>query len=379
MAITGADTLGLSAEEREVAEVAYAIGARFADRRFDDAAAAEGLWDALSEAGFLGLGIPEEHGGAGGMWDLCLVMERTAAGGFPAARLVLANIVASILARHGTAEQQEAWLPRIASGEARFCFALTEPQTGSNTMNMRSHAALVDGAWRLNGEKTYISGVESANAMLAVAQDRTHGGLVLLVFDLPRDGIDKTPVHTEVALPERQWTLYLSDVELPADAAVGAPGGGGRALFDGLNPERLAVAASAIGTGRFCLDRAVDYANQRVVFDVPIGAHQAVAHPLAEAYIALEGSWALLRRAAEAYDRGEPAGVASNTAKVAACDAGFLAADRALQTFGGSGFTGETMMLQRFNFLRLQKSVPVSREMALNHLAMKALGLPKSY
>lgn len=371
--------IGLTEEERTVGEVAYDIGARFADRRFNDETVAEEQWQALKQAGFHGVGVPEEYGGGGGMWEACLVMERMAAGGFPASRPVLNNIVSSILARHGTPEQREAWLPRIANGDAKFSFALTEPSAGSNTLNMTSRATLHDGTWTLNGEKTYISGVESANAMLAVTQDLDHGGLALFIFDYPHDGIHVTPVKTEVLLPEKQWNVFFTDASLPRTAMIGEPGKGGRALFDGLNPERLCVAASAIGTGRWCLDRATTYANERVVFDVPIGTHQAVAHPLAESFVALEGAWALLRKAADLYDRNEPAGMASNIAKIAATDAGLMAADKALQTFGGSGFTAESMMLQRFTFMRLQKSIPVSREMALNHIAMNALDLPKSY
>lgn len=369
----------LTEEERAVAEVAYGIGARFAGRRFNDEAVAAEQWEALKQAGFHGLGVPEEYGGGGGMWETCLVMERMAAGGFPASRPVLNNIASSILARHGTPEQRAAWLPRIASGDAKFSFALTEPGTGSNTLKMKSRATLHDGAWTLNGEKTYISGVESANAMLAVTQDVDHGGLALFIFDYPHEGIDVTPVTTEVLLPDKQWNVFFTDTSLPLSSAIGEPGKGGRVLFDGLNPERLSVAASAIGTGRWCLDQAATYANERVVFDVPIGTHQAVAHPLAESFVALEGAWALLRKAANLYDRNERAGLASNIAKIAATDAGLMAADEALQTFGGSGFTAESMMLQRFTFMRLQKSIPVSREMALNHIAMNALRLPKSY
>jgi alkylation response protein AidB-like acyl-CoA dehydrogenase len=173
--------------------------------------------------------------------------------------------------------------------------------------------------------------------------------------------------------------VFFDDVEVGDDALLGEPGRGGRVLFDGLNPERLIVASQAVGTGRWALERAATYARERVVFDVPIGAHQAIQHPLAEALIGIEAAWALTDIAARLYDAGEQAGLESNMAKIAACDAGLLAADRALQTFGGSGYTDETNMLQRFIYMRLLRSIPVSRELGLNHIATSGLGLPRSY
>lgn len=372
----------LDAEDRSaLADLAFAVGRRYADRRFADLDAAQAHWKEVCEAGLPAISLPPEHGGAGTTSDLLLVAERLAAGGYPAGKLTISTAIGgAVILRHGSPEQRDRWLPAIGDGSLRFCFALTEPGAGSNAANMRTTATRTDdGGWRINGEKTYISAADDSDVMIVVAKDAESGGFSLLSLPLPCEQLQMTPVDVHVGVPERQWTIYFDDVELPADALIGTAGGGARALFDGLNPERLIVAAQAVGIGRWCLERAAAYAGERIVFDVPIGAHQAVQHPLAEALIDLEAAWALIERGAEVYEAGGNAGLACNMAKVKACDAGLKAADAALQTFGGSGFTGETLMFERFGYLRLLRSTPVSREMALNQVAVAGLGLPRSY
>lgn len=378
--MTLADPHEPTVEQREIGEVAFALGERYADRRFDDHEASLAQWDDLREAGLTGLSLPEEHGGAGGMLDLCVASERIAAGGFPAAKLVIATAIAgTVIARHGTEAQRARWLPGIAAGTTRFCFAFTEPEAGSNANRLRTRVTGPRGAMRLSGEKTYISALESSEAMIVVAADPQRGGLTLVILPLPCEGLTHHPVRMSAPSFEQQWHVFYDDVAVPEDGVLGAPGAGAHALFDGLNPERLIVASQAVGVGRWCLARAAEYASQRVVFDVPIGAHQAVQHPLAEALIAIEGAWLLVARAARLHDAGASAGLESNMAKIAACDAGLAAADRALQCFGGSGYTEDTMMLQRFTYMRLLRTVPVARELALNHVATAGLGLPRSY
>jgi alkylation response protein AidB-like acyl-CoA dehydrogenase len=378
--MTLADPHEPTVEQREIGEVAFALGERYADRRFDDHEASLAQWDDLREAGLTGLSLPEEHGGAGGMLDLCVASERLAAGGFPAAKLVIATAIAgTVIARHGTEAQRARWLPGIAAGTTRFCFAFTEPEAGSNANRLRTRVTGPPGAMRLSGQKTYISALESSEAMIVVAADPQRGGLTLVILPLPCEGLTHNPVRMSAPSFEQQWHVFYDDVAVPEDGVLGAPGAGARALFDGLNPERLIVASQAVGVGRWCLVRAAEYASQRVVFDVPIGAHQAVQHPLAEALIAIEGAWLLVARAARLHDAGASAGLESNMAKIAACDAGLAAADRALQCFGGSGYTEDTMMLQRFTYMRLLRTVPVARELALNHVATAGLGLPRSY
>jgi alkylation response protein AidB-like acyl-CoA dehydrogenase len=375
-----ADPHELTVEQREIGEVAFALGERYADRRFDDHEASLAQWDDLREAGLTGLSLPEEHGGAGGMLDLCIASERLAAGGFPAAKLVISTSIAgTVIARHGTEAQRARWLPGIAAGTTRFCFAFTEPEAGSNANRLRTRVTGPAGAMRLSGQKTYISALESSEAMIVVAADPQRGGLTLVVLALPCEGLTHHPVRMSAPSFEQQWHVFYDDVAIPEDGVLGEPGAGARTLFDGLNPERLIVASQAVGVGRWCLARAAEYASQRVVFDVPIGAHQAVQHPLAEALIAIEGAWLLVARGARLHDAGAPAGLESNMAKIAACDAGLAAADQALQCFGGSGYTEDTRMLQRFTYMRLLRTVPVARELALNHVATAGLGLPRSY
>ena len=379
-AATATDVLS-TFEHQELARVAFDIGAKYGGRRFDDHEAAREQWADLARAGIAGLSLPPAFGGGGGgMLELCIAGERLAAGGFPAPGLVLTTgIVASVLVRHGTPEQQADYLPGIADGSTKFCFALTEPDSGSNAMNMKTKIRRDGDDWRLTGQKTYISGVDTAQSMLVVAREQETGGFTLVVLPLPDQRITMSRVEVDMPAFDRQWSVFFDDVRVPSSAIIGDVGHGSAALFDGLNPERLVVGAQAVGIGRWCLERAAGYATTRNVFGVPIGAHQALQHPLAEALISLDAAWALVERAARRYDEGAVAGLESNIAKVAACDAGLLAADRALQTFGGSGYTTDTMILQRFLHMRLLRSIPVSREMALNHIATAGLGPPRSY
>ncbi|TYL54964.1 acyl-CoA dehydrogenase [Nocardioides sp. BGMRC 2183] len=367
-------------ERAALADLAFSLGAKYENRAFGDIDAGRQHWREVCEAGLPAISLPATYGGAGEMADLLLVAERLAAGGYPAGKLTISTAIGgAVILRHGTERQKKEWLPAIGDGSLRFCFALTEPGAGSNAAKMSTKATRTANGWRIDGQKTYISAVDDSDVMLVVARDAESGGFSILTLPLPCDQLQMQQVGVMVGVPEKQWTVYFDGVEVPEDALIGQPGQGGRALFDGLNPERLIVAAQAVGIGRWCLAKATEYARQRVVFDVPIGEHQAVQHPLAEALIELEAAWALIERGAAVYESGGSAGLACNMAKVKACDAGLKAADAALQTFGGSGFTDETLMYDRFGYLRLLKSTPVSRELALNHIAVSGLDLPRSY
>lgn len=378
---TLADGALIGDEERTaLAELAFGIGRRYEDKRFSDLDAARAHWKEVCDAGLPAISLSPEYGGAGTMTDLLLVAERLAAGGYPAGKLTISTAIGgAVLLRHGSPEQRDRWLPAIGDGSLRFCFALTEPGAGSNAARMTTKATRTPTGWRITGQKTYISAADDSDVMLVVAKDSESGGFSLFSVPLPCEQLQMQPVDVMVGVPESQFTVFFDDVDLPPEALVGEAGAGARALFDGLNPERLIVAAQAVGIGRWCLEKAAEYAGQRVVFDVPIGAHQAVQHPMAEALIDLEAAWALIERGAAAYEAGGNAGLACNMAKVKACDAGLKAADAALQAFGGSGFTSETLMFDRFGYMRLLRSTPVSREMALNQIAVAGLGLPRSY
>lgn len=373
--------LGLTDEHTAIGELAYRIAAKYARASLSDQDAQDAYWKDLVEVGFAGMALPAAYGGGGqGLLEMCVVSERSAAAGYPAGRLVLSQgIVGAILVRHGSERQRQDWLPRIASGDVLFCFGLTEADSGSNVAMMRTSARPSGAGWRIRGEKAYISAVDQADAMLVAAQTPEPGGITLFLVDQPRRRLAHEPMNMGFAMFENQFIVHFDDLEVGSDAVVGEPGQGFRALFDGLNPERLLGASHAVGVGRWAVDLACGYAGQRVVFDAPIGAHQAVAHPLAESWVHLEAAWALTVAAARAHDEGRRIGAEANAAKLLACDAGHRAVDQALQTHGGSGYVAELRILEKLLFARFLKTAPVTREMALNHIATEALGLPRSY
>ena len=346
------------------------------------------LWDELGKGGYLGINIPTEYGGGGmGMTGLAAVQETLAEVECSLALLVVSPAIAgSILVKHGTEEQRKQWLPGIAAAETKIAFAVTEPDAGSNTHMISTSASRTEsGTWRLNGQKYYISGVEHADSILVVARNRQpDGSLGLpLLFLVPVDaaGLTRQPLPTTVPWAEWQWTLYFDDVEVDDARLVGGDTGGLGALFDGLNPERIMGAAGGVGAARVAIDKATEYARTRRVWkDQPIGAHQAISHPLAEVYMQYEQAKLMLQKACALYDAGHrDAGSACNMAKFAAGEVAVRAADRAIQTHGGNGMSVEYGLTDLWLGARLIQIAPVSREMILNHVAQHTLGLPKSY
>lgn len=345
------------------------------------------FWSALGDAGLLGVSVPTEYGGGGaGISELVVVTEEVAASGAPLMLLALSPAVcATTLAAHGSESQRKRWLPGLASGKDVLAFAITEPDAGSNSHKIRTTATRTNTGWSISGSKTYISHVDNAQGILMVAkvqaQDSVTGsdGLGLFLLNVNAPGLTATEIHVEIISPERQFTLFLDDVNVPFEAVVGEPGLGIDALFTGLNPERIASAALLNGIARYALNKGAKYASQRVVWDVPIGAHQSIAHPLARAYVLLEASRLLTARAAALFDAGKDAGEASNIAKVCASDAASAALDAAIQAHGGNGMATEYGLATLLGLVRLFRIAPVSTEMSLNHIARKSLGLPKSY
>jgi len=345
------------------------------------------LWSALGESGLLGVSIPKEYGGGGaGTAELVIVAEEVAASGSPLMLLALSPAVcATTLVAHGSAAQREKWLPGLVSGADVLAFAITEPDAGSNSHRLRTIATKTAEGWSLSGSKTYISHVDNAKAILIVARVRAEDsvtgvdGLGLFLMDVDVSGLTVQEIDVEITSPERQFTLFLDDVRLPANSVVGEPGNGLAALFTGLNPERIASAALLNGIARYALGKGARYATERVVWDVPIGAHQAIAHPLARAHVLLEASRLLTARAAALFDANLDAGEASNIAKVCASDAASAALDAAIQAHGGNGMATEYGLATLLGMVRLFRIAPVSTEMSLNHIARKSLGLPKSY
>jgi alkylation response protein AidB-like acyl-CoA dehydrogenase len=380
---------------KSVAAVAGQFGhAYYREKSAADDGRAHELWAALAESGFTSVNLPEAHGGGGaGLSELVVVCEETAATGAPLLLLIVSPaICGSVIAQFGTEEQKQRWLPKFCGQDTgrwgatwKMAFAITEADAGSNSHNLKTQARLQgDGRWVLNGSKTYISGVDEAEAILVVARTGTDeatgkGQLSLFVVDADAPGLTRSVIPTEVVAPEKQYALFFDDVVVDGDRVIGTPGDGLRQVFTGLNPERIAGAAMLNGIGRYVLDQATRYAREREVWGVPIGSHQGVAHPLAEAKIALELARLMTARAAELYDAGLDAAEAANVAKFAAAEAALLCVDRAIQTFGGNGMAVEYGIASMWGMARLLRIAPVSREMILNFVAQHSLGLPRSY
>jgi alkylation response protein AidB-like acyl-CoA dehydrogenase len=344
------------------------------------------LWDKLAEKGYLGVNLPERYGGGGlGMHGLQAVGEEISAAGCSLLLIVVSPaIVGSILTRHGTEAQREQWLPGIADGSTRVAFAITESDAGTNSHNLSSAATRDGDVYRLNGQKTYISGVEDAHAILVVARKREADGSLglplLMLVDSEAPGLDKQFIPVALRASDKQWQLFFDNVEVPATRVIGESETAGlSAAFDGLNPERIMGAALANGIGRRALQLATAYANERVVWKTPIGAHQGLSHPLAQAKIELELARLMTQKAAALYDAGAPAGEPANMAKYAAAEASIKCVDQAIQTHGGNGFALEYGLTDMYWGARLTRTAPVSREMILNYVAEHSLGLPRSY
>ncbi len=345
------------------------------------------LWQEAGKLGFIGVNLPEQYGGGGaGMYELAIVLEELAAAGCGLLMLVVSPaICGTIIARFGTAAQQQDWLPRLASGSAIMAFGITEPDAGSNSHKLTTVAERDGDTWVLSGRKIYISGVDEADAVLIVGRttDARTGKLRPALFAVPTDaaGFSYRPLDMDVAMPEKQFLLFLDQVRLPAGALIGEQDAALMQLFAGLNPERIMAAASAVGTARFALDRAVSYARERTVWSTPIGAHQGLAHPLAQVKIELELARLMMQKAATLYDGGDDlaAGEAANMAKYAAAEAAVRTVDQAMQTLGGSGVTAEYGLAGLLANVRVTRVAPVSREMILNYVAQHSLGLPRSY
>lgn len=380
-----------SEERQELRTQVARLAAKYGPDYFEEKARAgehtTELWLELGKTGYLGVNLPEEYGGGGGgLGDVAAVLEELAAAGCPMLLMVVSPaICGSIIARYGTPEQKQRWLPGIADGTGTMAFAITEPDAGTNSHNISTTARRDGDAWVLTGRKVFISGVDEAENVLVVARsaDLRTGKLRPCLFVVPTDapGFEYTPIEMELVSPERQFQVFIDDVRLPAEALVGDEDGGLVQLFAGLNPERVMAAAFATGIARYALGKATAYAKERAVFGAPIGSHQAIAHPLAQAHIETELARLMTQKAAALVDAGldAQAGEAANMCKYAAAEASVHAVDVAVHTHGGNGLTREYGMGRLVTASRVMRIAPVSREMLLNFVAMHSLGLPKSY
>jgi len=375
-----------SSDHQLIRQSTAAIAARYGHAYYAGRAREGGhiaeLWADLGQAGLLGVHLPEQYGGGGaGLSELVVVTEELAAHGLPLLIAVISPaICGSILAAHASPEMKASWLPGLADGTRRMAFALTEPDAGSNSHNVSTTARRDGLRWVITGGKYYISAADECEALLLVARDGSpEGGLSLFVVPTDAPGLTLQPIPTALVSPDRQFTVFLDDVEVGEDALIGAAGQGFRQVFAGLNPERILAAALCNGVGRYAIAKAAEYARQRKVWSVPIGAHQGIAHPLAQAHVGVELARLATARAAELFDSGQDAGEAANIAKLAAADAALAALDQAIQTHGGNGLALEYGLADLWFVTRLMRTAPVSREMVLNYLATHSLGLPPSY
>ncbi|MGA5314728.1 acyl-CoA dehydrogenase family protein [Streptomyces pseudogriseolus] len=372
-----------------VSALGHKYGRAYFTRTVEEGRPATELWSEAAKLGYLGVNLPEEHGGGGGgIAELSIVLEELGAAGCPLLLMVVSPaICGTVIARFGTDEQKRAWLPALADGTRIMAFGITEPDAGSNSHRITTTARRdpATGDWLLTGRKVFVSGVDIADATLIVGrtEDARTGRLKPCLFIVPRDtpGFQRHRIDMELSASEKQFELVLDDVRLPADALVGDEDAGLLQLFAGLNPERVMTAAFAIGMGRFALSRAVEYARERTVWKAPIGSHQAIAHPLAQAHIDLELARLMMQKAAHLYDAGDDvgAGEAANMAKYAAGEACVKAVDQAVHTLGGNGLTREFGLASLITAARVSRIAPVSREMILNYVSHQTLGLPKSY
>jgi alkylation response protein AidB-like acyl-CoA dehydrogenase len=380
-----------SAERATLRATVTRVGARFGHHYFAAKArageSATELWAELSTHGFAGVNISEEYGGSGGsVYDLMIVAEELASAGVPLMTLVVSPAVCGpILEGFGSKDQKRSWLTGIGSGDSRMAFAITEPDAGSNTHNLSTTATLRADGWHIRGHKCYISGVDDASAVLTVARTGTDQGsgraqLSLFVVETDRVGLTAAHVETQVLATERQFLLDYDDVVVPPGNLVGEEGDGFRMLFTGLNPERIISASICCGIGRYALDKAANYARERTVWgDVPIGAHQGIAHPLARGHVALESARLMTQKAATLHEKVQDCAAEANMAKLLAAEAAQACLDTAIQTLGGNGMSNEFGLADLWGLTRLYGIAPVSKEMVLNYLAQHQLSLPRSY
>jgi len=345
--------------------------------------------DALTRAGYLAALIPEEYGGAGlGIMEASVILEEINRSGGNAAACHAQMYIMGSLLNHGSEEQKRTYLPKIASGELRLqTFAVTEPTTGTDTTKLKTTAVRQGDRYVINGQKVFISRVLQSDLMVLLARTtpiekvaKKSLGLSMFLVDLRAAigrGLEVRPIRT--MMNHHSNELFFDGLEIPAESLIGEEGHGFRYILDGMNMERISVAAECVGDGYWFLDRATTYAKDRIVFDRPIGMNQGIAFPIARAYVNVRAADLMRFEAAEKCARREPCGAEANMAKLLASEAAWEAANVALQTFGGFGFAAEYDIERKFREVRLHQVAPVSTNMILSYVAQHVLDLPRSF
>jgi acyl-CoA dehydrogenase len=348
------------------------------------------FYNALAKSGWVGICIPEQYGGGGqGITEASIMVEEIAASG--AAMNGCSAVHLSIFGmepvrRYGSPELAAEVLPRIASGDLHVAFGVTEPDAGTDTAAITTRAVREGDEYVVHGAKVWTSKASHCEMCLLLVRTtprdqcvKPTDGMTLLLVDLQRPEVDITPIPKLGRNAVVSCEVRYDGLRVPVGRRIGDEGKGFTYLLDGLNPERILIAAEALGTGRAAMRRAVTYANSRVVFGRPIGQNQGLAFPLAEAHMKLHAAELAIREASWRFDQGLPCGEAANTAKYLAAEAGFFACDRAMQTHGGMGYAREYHVERYWREARLMKIAPVSQEMVCNYISTQVLGLPKSY
>ena len=371
-------------------EIADKFGPEYWREKEENGEFAADFWDELGEAGFHGLLVPEEYGGADmGMAELGLAMETLCAEGCGMAGtwyLVLTAGMAAVgLNQHGTDEQKETYLTDIATGDRNFSIGITEPEAGTNTLNVATHAEKDGDEYVLNGQKAWITFSDRADDMILVTRttprgdvDRGTDGITLFVVDMDSAGIDVSPIDKHAMNYSKSCEVFLNDVRVPEDKVLGEREDGWRALVSMLNPERIGFAAAGTGVGKLAAGAAIDYANDREVFGKPIGTHQAVSFPIAKPYARMEAAAQMRRKAEWLYDQGKPCGYETNVAKATAVEAGIETVKQSMQAFGGWGYATEYDVERWWREINLTRLAPVTQQMAYNHISQE-IGFPRSY
>ncbi len=344
---------------------------------------------ALTKAGFLAALIPEEYGGSGlGLLEACAILEEVSrSGGHPGACHAQMYVMGAVL-RHGSKSQKETYLPQVANGVLRLqSFAITEPTTGTDTTNLKTTATRDGDQYRINGQKVWISRVEHSDLMLLLARTtpkeesaRKTEGMSAFIVELDKaigNGLTVQPI--DAMINHHSCELFFDNLKIPAQNLLGVLDQGFRVVLDGMNAERILIAAECIGDARYFIEKATSYANERVVFGRPIGANQGIQFPLAEVYAQMRAAALMVEHAAKLFDAEQPCGSEANMAKMLAAEASWKAADIAMQTFGGFAFAKEYHIERKFRETRLYRTAPISTNLILSHLATKDLGMPRSF
>ncbi len=348
------------------------------------------FYNAMAGAGWLGIAMPEEYGGAGlGISEACLMMETVSGSG--AGLSGASAIHMNVFGLHpvvvfGSDEQKKRWLPPIIQGEKQACFGVTEPNTGLNTLKLKTMAVRKGDKYVVNGQKVWISTAQVAHKIMLLARTtpiedvkNPAQGLSLFYTDLDRTKIEVREIEKLGRKCVDSNQLFIDGLEIPVEDRIGEEGEGFKYILHGLNPERLLLASEAIGLGRAALRRAARYANERIVFDRPIGKNQGIQHPLAERWVDLEAGTLLYQRGAWLYDSHQSCGAEANAAKFFCAEAGFRACETAVLTHGGMGYAKEYHVERYFRESMLPRIAPISPQLILSFIAEKVLGLPKSY